>query len=157
DGRLVKVFDFDGGGVFSWSPDGTRLAVGISQKSDATHPEKIRFAVIDVATEVAHKHWIDHGTYDCSQCSVVWTRDGRSVALAIADRSFGEADDLVRSVQLFDAATGAPTRSLAVTGRPEHLYSWSPDGRYMVGLVSSQNKTYGLFDLSTGTSTPFPC
>ena len=53
------------------------------------------------------EHWISHTKYDCSTCSFVFTRDGKEVAMPIADRSRGEAAELVQSLQLFDARTGA--------------------------------------------------
>jgi hypothetical protein len=32
-----------------------------------------------------------------------------------------------------------------------------PDGRYVVGRVSSAQQTYELFDLTTGGARPLPC
>jgi hypothetical protein len=146
-GNAVTV-DTDGLiGDYSWSPAGDRLVGGVSQKE----PFKIGFAVIDARTGAVRKHWIDFNRYDCSQCGFTWTRDGREVVLAIADRSGGEAEERVSGLQLFDAETGAPTRSLPVTAVPSGPFSWSPGARYVI-----TGPHWQITDLTTGQTRPFP-
>jgi hypothetical protein len=140
------------GGRYSWSPAGDRLVSQVSQKE----PFKIGFAVIDAQTGAVSKHWIDHSAYDCSQCSFSWTRDGREVVMAVADRSGGEAAEKVSRLQLFDAATGVPTRSLPVTAMPSGPFSWSPSGRYVIADADTLAGKWQLIDVSTGQSRDFP-
>ncbi|WP_327004274.1 hypothetical protein OHA72_56075 [Dactylosporangium sp. NBC_01737] len=139
-------------GDYSWSPAGDRLTGGVSQKE----PFKIGFAIIDARTGTVRKQWIDADRYDCSQCSFTWTRDGTEVVMPIADRSGGEAEERVASLQLFNADTGAPTRSLPVTAMPSGPFSWSPDGRYVLAGPPGTSLGWRRFDLTTGQSQPFP-
>ncbi|WP_027346956.1 WD40 repeat domain-containing protein [Hamadaea tsunoensis] len=139
-------------GDYRWSPDGTRVVSGISQKE----PFRIGFAVIDTRTGHVSTHWIDHTTYDCSECLYTWTRDGKEVVLAIADRSGGEGAELVQRLQLFDAATGRPTRSLPVRATPASAYSWSPDGRYVIANADLTKSRFQLIEVATGTARSFP-
>jgi hypothetical protein len=136
-------------GDYSWSPAGDRLTGGVTQKE----PFKVGFAVIDARTGTVRKQWIDADRYDCSQCRFTWTRDGKEVVMPIADRSGGEAEERVASLQLFDAETGEPTRSLPVTGMPTGPFSWSPDGRY---VLAGSDLDWRRFDVTTGQSRPFP-
>lgn len=146
-GNAVTV-DTDGLiGDLNWSPTGDQLVGGITQKE----PFKVGFAVIDARTGTARKQWIDVDRYDCSQCTFTWTRDGREVALTIADRSGGEAEERVSGLQLFDAETGAPTRSLPVKAVPSGPFAWSPGGRYVICGPNWQ-----IIDVTTGQSRPFP-
>jgi WD40 repeat protein len=140
-------------GDYTWSPDGDRLAGGLTQKE----PFKIGFGVIDARTGEIRRHWIDHERYNCSQCTFSWTRDGREVVLPIADRSGGEAEERVAGLQLFDAGTGRPTRALPVTAWPADPFSWSPDGRFVLaGPMFGAPVNWRLFDVTTGQSRPFP-
>jgi hypothetical protein len=139
-------------GDYSWSPAGDRLAGGVSQKE----PYKVGFAIIDARTGEVRKQWIDIDRYDCSQCGFTWTRDGKEVVMAIADRSGGEAEERVASLQLFDAGTGRPTRSLPVTAMPSGPFSWSPDGRYVLAGPPGASVNWRVFDVTTGQSRPFP-
>lgn len=146
-------------GGYSWSPTGDRLVGGISQKE----PFKIGFGVVDAGTGKVRRQWIDHDKYDCSQCDFTWTRDGKEVVMAIADRSGGEAAERVGSLQLFDAETGEPTRSLPVTAMPAGPFAWSPDGRYVVagpppGEADGEHGTssnWYRFDVLTGERQQF--
>ncbi|GAA2602350.1 hypothetical protein GCM10010399_36320 [Dactylosporangium fulvum] len=148
----VTVDDTGLGGDYRWSPAGDRLVGRASQKE----PSKIGFAVIDARTGTVTKHWIDVSKHDCSMCNFSWTRDGREVAMAVADRSGGESAEKVSRLQLFDAETGAPTRSLPVKAMPSSPFSWSPDGRYLVSSPNGFSRDWQLFDVSTGQSRPFP-
>jgi hypothetical protein len=141
--------------TFQWSPAGDRVLATIDQKE----PFQMGFAIIDAQTGKETKHWIDHGTpaeYDCSECSFTWTRDGKQVVLPIADRSGGEARDGVQQLQLFDATTGAPTRTLPVPAAPTGPFSWSPDGRYVLAKPDPMASQLEIIDAATGTSRPFP-
>ncbi|MDI1465361.1 hypothetical protein QEZ54_30775 [Catellatospora sp. KI3] len=135
-----------------WSPDGTRLVGMVSRKE----PFAVGFAVIDAKTAKRTEHWFDHGTYDCSFCALTFTRDGREVALSITDRSAGEAHDYTRAVQLFDAETGAPTRTVPARVFPGGPFAWSPDGTRLVGRREITVSGYELVDTATGTAVPFP-
>ncbi len=146
-GNVVNVEDIGFVGLYSWSPTGDRLVGGITQKE----PFQIGFGVVDARTGTVSKHWIDRDRYDCSQCTFTWTRDGKEVALTLADRSGGEAEERISGLQLFDAASGAPTRSLPVKAAPSGPFSWSPDGRYVIGGPNWQ-----VIDTTTGQSRPFP-
>ncbi|MET7418660.1 hypothetical protein [Dactylosporangium sp. NPDC005555] len=141
-------------GDFNWSSAGDRLVGGITQKD----PDRVGFAVIDAETGAVRRHWIDHGRYDCSQCTFTWTRDGGAVVLPIADRSGGEAAELVDSLQSFDATTGEPGGSLMVTAMPAGPLSWSPGGRYVVAGPPTPGAAEGwrLYDITTGQSADFP-
>ncbi|GAA3206493.1 hypothetical protein ACFO1B_52475 [Dactylosporangium siamense] len=139
-------------GTFNWSPAGDRLVGGITQKE----PFKVGFAVIDARTGAISKHWIDHDRHDCSRCDFTWTRDGQEVVLPIADRSGGEAEERVSELQLFNAGTGEPTRSLPITALPAGPFAWSPGGRYVVVGPPGTSEGWQLYDTTTGQHRPFP-
>ena len=139
-------------GTFNWSPAGDRLVGGITQKE----PNKIGFAVIDAQTGAISKHWIDHDRYDCSRCDFTWTRNGQEVAMPIADRSGGEAEERVSDLQLFNADTGEPTMSLPITDLPTGPFAWSPGGRYVVVGPAGTSEGWRLYDTTTGQQRPFP-
>jgi hypothetical protein len=150
--RPVTV-DISGlGGDYRWSPTGDRLVGRANQKE----PFKSGFAVIDANTGAVTKHWVDHDRYDCSDCAFSWTRDGREVVMAIADRRGGEGAEYVSSLQLFDATTGEPTRSLPVKAMPSSPFSWSPNGRYVIANPNVLANDWQLVDVTTGQSRPFP-
>jgi hypothetical protein len=140
------------GDSYHWSPTGDRLVSGYLEKDSGDGG----FAIIDVRTGRVTKHPVDHTKYDCSQCAYSFTRDGREVVLALADRSLGEAGDLVAALQFFNATTGAPTRSVPVkVWVPASPFAFSPDGRY---LIAEGDRTPGKFqrvDLTTHTAEPF--
>lgn len=138
-------------GLDPWSPDGGRLVGTINRKE----PYAMGFAVTDVATGKTTEHWFGQ-RYNCSLCNFVFTRDGKEVALPIADRSQGEAAELVQSLQLFDALTGEPTRELPVKGMPQSPFAWSPDGRQVVALPDQHKHDAQLIDTTTGEAKPFP-
>ncbi|GAA1405841.1 hypothetical protein GCM10009662_36800 [Catellatospora coxensis] len=140
-------------GLDPWSPDGNRLVATINRKD----PFAIGFAVLDVTTGKVAEHWIDRTKYECSSCSFVFTRDGKEVAMPLADRSQGEAAELVRSLQLFDARTGKPTRSLPVKAMPQSPFAWSPDGSRVVARPDQiKEEDMQLIDTATGEAKPFP-
>jgi hypothetical protein len=139
-------------GDLQWAPSGDRLVGMISQKE----PSRVGFGIIDAATGTVTEHWIDTTVYDCSECTFSWSRDGREVVLAIADRSGGEAAELVARLQLFDAATGRPTRSLPVKAMPSSPFAWSPDGRFVIADADVLSRRPQLVDVATGTAKPFP-
>lgn len=139
-------------GSYQWSPTGDRVVLTINQKE----PFKMGFAVIDAHTGTVTKHWIDWPAYDCSVCSFSWTRDGKQIVLPIADRSGGEAAERVKRLQLFDAATGAPTRALPVTAAPTGPFAWSPDGRYVIAKPDQLQPQEEVIDVATGASRPQP-
>ena len=148
----VTVSDPELTGNLQWSPGGDRLAGQIVGKN----PDfRIGFAVIEAATGTLTKHWFDHKTHDCSQCGVRWSRDGRELVLAIANRSGGEGAELVSALQLFDAATGTPTRRLPVKAMPSGPFSWSPDGKYVIADADVLKGQLQLIDVATGATTPF--
>jgi hypothetical protein len=152
-GTKTVVVDVSGlGGDYRWSPAGDQLVGRANQKE----PFKIGFAVINADTGAVTKHWVNHSTYDCSQCSFSWTRDGREVVMAVADRSGGEGAEYVGGLQLFNAATGAPTRFLPVRAMPSSPFSWSPSGRFVIANPNVLKNSWQLIDVTTGQSRPFP-
>ena len=146
-GRSTKLDDLFTDGRTQWSPTGDRLLTSIVGS-------RIGFAVYDLGSKKTTKNYI-HG-YDCSTCEFVFTRDGGEVAMAIPDRSGGEAAELVRSVQLFDVVTGAPTRNLPIKAMPNSSFAWSPDGRFVLGVTDHLKSGMQLIDLSTGQARSFP-
>jgi hypothetical protein len=139
------------GGDLAWSPTGDRLVGMINQKE----PDDLTgFGIVDAATGAVTPHWIDHSAYDCSDCTYGWSRDGREVVVGIADRSRGEAMELVARLQFFDAASGRPTRTVPIKAMPSGPFSWSPDGKYVIA-ADPVNGTQ-LWDVAKGTAKPFP-
>ncbi|WP_433612806.1 hypothetical protein ACQP2P_02330 [Dactylosporangium sp. CA-139114] len=140
------------GGLIRWSPTGDRLVSAYLVKDTG----ESGFAIFDARTGQATRHAFDHTKYDCSQCELAFTRDGREVYMTVADRSLGEAGDLPGGLQFFDAATGAPTRSVpARVWTAASAYAFSPDGRYLVAPSDRGTGQYRRVDLTTGRSETF--
>lgn len=154
-GPSKKVEIAGAGGQFQWAPQGGRMLTKIvADRREADFG--MGFAVIDAASGDVRKHWIDVTKYDCSQCRFVWSRDGREVAMALADRRGGESHEYVSGIQFFDASTGAPTRSLPVKAMFSSPFSWSPDGRYVIAQPDALKPQFRLIDIRTGETKPFP-
>jgi hypothetical protein len=156
-GNLVVVADPQRIGGVSWSPTGDRLVGQIIASETGADGQDFRmgFGVIDAASGALTKHWIDLNNYDCSDCRFAFSRDGREIVLAIANRLRGENAELVDSLQLFDAATGEPSRSLPVKAMPSSPFSWSPDGRYVIANPDVLQTQYELIEVATGKARPF--
>ena len=162
-GQPLRISDVDGSstvsvnttgiaGLYQWNRTGDRLLGRANQKT----PDRIGFSIIDAVTGAVTKHWIDTSKYDCSECSFTWTPDGKEVVMAIAARS-GEGYEHTKQLQFFDAGTGKPSRSLAVTAMPDGPYAWSPDGHYLIASadIGSPN-AWQIVDLTIGTTRPYP-
>ncbi|WP_433213494.1 hypothetical protein ACQP00_02080 [Dactylosporangium sp. CS-047395] len=139
-------------GDIRWSPTGDRAVSAFLIKDSGD----FGFAIVDSSGMTSY-HQVDHTRYDCSQCSFSFTRDGREVVLALADRSLGEAGDLVSALQFFDAKTAAPTRTIpAKAWTPTSPYAFSPDGRYLISAADAPMGRTVRVDLTTGATEPFP-
>ncbi|WP_433055283.1 hypothetical protein [Dactylosporangium sp. CS-033363] len=151
-GRPVTLNTVGFIGDFRWSPTGDRAVSAYLFKDSGD----FGFAIVD-SSGMTTRFQIDRNRYDCSQCSFSFTRDGREVVLALADRSLGEAGDLVSALQFFDAKTGAPTRTvIAKAWTPLSPFAFSPDGRYLISEADAPMGKTVRVDLTTGATEPFP-
>ena len=116
---------------YSWSPDGTRLAI--------CEPWKIGLIARDggqIDYPIPHDH--DQGV-------PTWSQDGSRLVFGDVPTLFGQ-DDGTHTIHIFDLTT-KQTSDLAGS---KGLWSsrWSPDGRYIAALkIKSQDLT--LFDWSS--------
>jgi hypothetical protein len=101
------------------------------------------------------RHWINHARYDCSRCTFVWFGP-ETVVLPIADRSGGEAAELVDRLEEFDATTGEHFRTYQAGLAPSGPFSRSPGGQYIVGDLDGTATNWRLIDLTNGQLRPFP-
>lgn len=153
DGSVMQEATLnDSNGVYQWSPAGDRL---LTTTFTAKSEFSMAFAIIDTASGEIRRHTVDP-KYDCSMCQFVWTRDGREVALGIAARRGGEAHEFFSGIQMFDAQTGSPTRSVAIEAMFTSPFSWSPSGRYVIAQADGLARRSELIDVTTGKAVPFP-
>ncbi|MEU7926035.1 hypothetical protein [Micromonospora sp. NPDC049107] len=128
----------------TWSPDGRRLLF------TTTALDHFGFVVVE-RNGTKRTHEVSRKNYFCTdQCSFVWTRDGREVALpqTAQGKPRSEAVRHPRSgVQMFSADDGRPTRSEPLPGDPAGPWAWSPDGRLVV--VQGQQEPL-LVETATG-------
>ncbi|MGV9210413.1 TolB family protein [Micromonospora sp. RB23] len=128
----------------TWSPDGRRLLFTTDQL------DHFGFVVVE-RDGTRRTHRVSRQRYLCTdQCSFIWTRDGREVALpqTAPGEPRSEAIRHPRSgVQLFSADDGRPTRSEPIPGDPAGPWAWSPDGSLVV--VQGQEEPL-LVETATG-------
>ncbi|MFG1880851.1 hypothetical protein [Micromonospora sp. NPDC049102] len=96
-------------------------------------------------------HRVSRQRYFCTdQCSFVWTRDGREVALPQTAQGKPRSESIRHprsGVQLSSADDGRPTRFEPLLGDPAGPWAWSPDGRLVV--VQGQQEPL-LVEAATG-------
>ncbi|MBO0783710.1 MAG: WD40 repeat domain-containing protein, partial [Ktedonobacteraceae bacterium] len=130
------------GAALQWSPDGSTLAVSLSQETTPpiemldAHTGKLLFqtSVLNFSLYGVNEKIVAESS------SLLWSRDGTRLALLVYER--GRYD-----VQVCDAHTGQRLFICQhVEGRMTGC-SWSPDGRYLAaGIIaggSSQDETLG--------------
>jgi hypothetical protein len=119
-----------------WSADGTSVVF----KQDGRDGVSPGFAVLDVASATLRRHPIDT-RYSCIlSCFVTWMPNGKELSIPVEGGSDGR-------MQLFDAVTGAPTRTLPVAADLNGPWSWSPDGKLML-VITEGGST--VVDAATG-------
>src|SRR5262249_21605484 len=113
DGTHVRTLHPGDLSGFGWSPGSDRLLAEAAGAKDPFHLPG--YAIVDVTTGSVTTKWPEYP--DCSECRFVWTRDDTGVALALPNRLGGE-DELVSSVDVFNAAPGALRQHRPITGMP---------------------------------------
>ena len=105
-------------GRVDWLDDGTRLLY--AGKGDADG--RLRLTVVNAVRGTASRLGADIECYE--NCAPSWLPGGKEIAVTQPWPRVG--------VQLYSAADGRPTRSLALPGAIPGIHSWSPDQRFVV-------------------------
>jgi WD40 repeat protein len=116
-GEVVRSLAGQGAALshITWSPDGKEVGLTLPVGDHAT-------LLYEAATGVLHKTLPTGGTPD-------WSPDGRSLV------TVGDAG----VVELWDAASGQRTESLAGRARPGGAVAWSPDGRLLAAAGAERS------------------
>lgn len=143
---------------FAWSPDGSRMALLISDSTttseDAARRERrdarvideglkrTRLYVLDLSNPDAVPRLLTPGNIHIEPGEFDWSPDGTHIVYA--HQPGPVADDWTRSdVSIVDVAT-ATRRALANTRRAEQSPRFSPDGRSVAIAISDDPPTWGF-------------
>lgn len=152
-GHVVKTFDQMSASVWaSWSPDGTRLAAS-SGNVQIWDVRSGKVLVTYTPKSALASSFVPHGNpmaslsggnmvYDSE-----WSPDGKYIASAVNGNIYGF------NVQIWDATTGAPVRTLQVKSNAtvdDYIaqVAWSPDGKYIA--ANSPNNGVFVWNAATG-------
>jgi Tol biopolymer transport system component len=125
DGRVIGAHAGDGGMPFSWSPDGSRIAVRDSNGLDVV---QILDTHANVTGTVTSPSWVALG-YNGWTGSLSWSPDGRWIAVPGCLQPCNPKADA--DVYLLDP-TGGAARRLTSTAAGDGWLAWSSDGRLAV-------------------------
>jgi Tol biopolymer transport system component len=138
-GILGTLADY---GNLELSPDGQRVAVAVLDPTRGTH----EIWMYNVASGTHAKFTAD----PADENWLVWSRDGKRVVFN-SGRNGG--------LDLYQASSSGPTReeALLVDRDPKWPVSWSPDGRFILYVISSQRTGNDVLVLPLfGDRKPFP-
>lgn len=144
--RPIQV---DGGTVTEprWSPDGSKLVFGASDKQSTTRPAG--FVVVDAATLTPHTVMLPWSQFPISTTVVQWTPDGTHLVAGVLSRSGNGTTD---HLQLF-TVDGTPDGVVPATAWAPAASEWSPDRSRFVSYNDTTDKStaiYAVFDATSG-------
>ena len=162
-GEAERITQFKGGvSALAWSPDGTRLALVVTDTQPTVDSTKAKPIVVDryaykrdgqgfLGVEHAHLYVFDLATRkaeqvtsgDADDASPAWSPDGKWLAFVSAREPNAERFDN-EDVYVVEARAGAtPRRLTTFQGRDEGPLSWSPDGSAVAYVQGPEPKHFG--------------
>jgi serine/threonine-protein kinase len=142
--RNVSLPWQQGGGRWTWSPGGTRMAVALGHDSIFTYSTvngERRLIGLNAATDPQAPH------------SLAWSPDGRLIAYVNGNHFWRNSTNLApSSIWILDANGGDP---VAVTDEETMNLSpqWLPDSRHLL-YVTNRDGTRGIYVIEVGPDGP---
>ncbi len=151
---------------YAWSPDGSKIALAISQQVDTSKTKTPKPIVVNrfkfkqdgegyISEKYTHLYLFDVVTQKMdtltsgkfSISSPAWSPDGKQIAYVsnkTEDRDKNDNTD----IYVIEAQKGGETRQITTwTGSDENPV-WSPDGRQIAYLRSTSSENYFMYDQS---------
>ena len=151
---------------YAWSPDGSKIALAISQQVDTSKTKTPKPIVVNrfkfkqdgegyISEKYTHLYLFDVATQKMdtltsgkfSISSPAWSPDGKQIAYVsnkTEDRDKNDNTD----IYVIEAQKGGETRQITTwTGSDENPV-WSPDGRQIAYLRSTSSENYFMYDQS---------
>lgn len=151
---------------YAWSPDGSKIALAISQQVDTSKTKTPKPIVVNrfkfkqdgegyISEKYTHLYLFDVVTQKMdtltsgkfSISSPAWSPDGKQIAYVsnkTEDRDKNDNTD----IYVIEAQKGGKTRQITTwTGSDENPV-WSPDGRQIAYLRSTSSENYFMYDQS---------
>jgi hypothetical protein len=160
NGDLKQLTDSGADSRPSWSPDGTKIVfsratLDTNRDGRITTNDDSDIFTLDLASG-QEKDLTDTPAYN--EFNFAWSPDGDSIVFTSvrSDVNGDGAINLSDSRDLFlIPAAGGDERRLDLEGRPVYHPSWSPDGRFILVLVSTKDgqNIIGRFDTRIGDFT----
>jgi hypothetical protein len=147
-GRLGTTWNLHGHEphTVQWSPDGSKVLLGISETPGTTPPARAGFAVVDVVSGRVEQHLFPVAAYPTSWFLVNWYPSGDRIflPLLVAPKKNRPGPWLrVSALQLFDLA-GRAAEVVDLPALVSGPAAWSPDGRHVIGLVDRDEAVASL-------------
>src|SRR5260370_17692734 len=156
DGDNEQRLNRTPGNSFSWSPDGTKIAYLKTKAENSTERKLLDLGydeihvgpgpdqpsrdqelwVLDLATRRSHPV----NTGDLHVLAFEWSPDGARFLLTISDHRFSD-DEQLRPRLVTVSASGGPSKPYCTTRGKLTAPAWSPDGRSIAFLGTSEGAT----------------
>jgi Tol biopolymer transport system component len=134
---------FTGLGNLQWSPDGTRLAVTVTQSADGSDT---RVYVLNAdGTGFRRVTTLERPDSSIGENNSQWSPDGRSIAMQVW---FNDLQPPTQPITVADVATGATRAVGSVSIDGFMSWGWSPDAASIIVVPASGR--ISLIDVATG-------